>query len=690
MLPDKNKNEANSPDTSAEYQFAGYRVDTRQRRLYNPDGDILNLSSRAFDTLLALLERHGDVLSKAALMSVVWPNVVVEENNLNQAISSLRKALGDTKNESRFILTIPGRGYSFIAPLERLQTSQAQVADVLLVGNAAAANEVAATQPVAASAAVEEGNSTGAARSRHALLLPFAAALLLGITLAWWLPRPDQGSDAIIAGQPAASATALPSSIDVIRNSVAVLPFTNLNPDADNSLFTLGLHDEVINQLSKISSLNVISRHSVLGLVGQDLPTADIARVLRVESVMSGTLLFAGDQVRVNLQLLNPQNGLMLWSGNYEANTKDLADMIAVQSEIAAQVANALEAEVRQSERDSIASLPTSSFQAYRYNLAAKNAYDQQDFVQGWSLSRQAIELDPTYFDALFNYSSVNLVLVATPLPGMTGKEHFEQGLESAERMIELQPGNSAGYALKAIALGTQSDWNGVAEMTARLEAMNVPLSERKYIALLLLCLGKFDEAIEIYQANLITEPLNYFGRGFLMHALELAGRSDAADAEYRLGEELSPVWWGDQVNIFLALGRGEPLQDIDELFIPPDLKQVLHRAGDKQALRAAVDAYVARPDKVSAETVYYAALAAHLGDDALSVTLMRSALQDVWTSLYWFWLPVFDEARKLDDFKQLLRESGVIEYWRQHGWPPVCQPLGDDFSCDWSARTAL
>jgi TolB-like protein/DNA-binding winged helix-turn-helix (wHTH) protein len=677
----KNNNiEAGTPDTSADYHFAGYRVDIRQRRLLSPAGDVLNLSSRAFDTLLALLQQHGNVLSKATLMALVWPNVIVEENNLNQAISSLRKTLGDTKNESRFIITVPGRGYGFIAPVERVLQQPA--------APAAAADMAATTDSTATSAAAEL--TIPAQLSPMAFLLAAAALVLLAAGLLLWQPQGASGGAAVAMASVASSPSDTSSAaLGSIANSIAVLPFADLDQDHDHSLFALGLHDQLINQLSKIRSLKVIARNSVLPLIDQQLSTPDIARMLRVESVLSGTLLFAGDQARVNLHLLDPQSGVTLWSSTYEANTHDLSDMIAVQGDIALQVAAALEAEIRQSEREQIGSLPTASFRAYRYNLAASNAHYRQDFAQEWSLSRQAVELDPDYVDALFTFSSVNTVLVATPLPGMSSRDHFELGLESAERMIDLEPGNSAGYALKAVALGTVPDWNGVEAMNATLKRMNTPLADRKHIALLLLCLGQFEEAIAIYQANLVTEPLNLFGRGFLMAALELSGNPAGADAEYQLGEELIPAWWGDQINIFLALGRGAALEDIDELNVPQELKELLHHIDDREVLDAGVQGYVASPSKVSAASLYYAAFAARLGDQALAVQLLRSALDDVWTSLFWLWLPVFDEARKLDAFKQLLRESGVVEYWGQHGWPQVCQPQGEDFSCNWSARPA-
>src|SRR5688500_1481737 len=105
-------------DTTLEYHFCGYRVDARQRKLFNSSGESVGLTSRAFDTLLVLLEKQGETLAKSQIMELVWPNSIVEENNLNQAIYCLRKALGDTRDENNFILTVPGRGYCFVAPVE--------------------------------------------------------------------------------------------------------------------------------------------------------------------------------------------------------------------------------------------------------------------------------------------------------------------------------------------------------------------------------------------------------------------------------------------------------------------------------------------------------------------------------------------------------------------------------------------
>src|SRR5579862_8461527 len=119
------------------YEFGDFRVDVPQRLLsLKADGRALPLSSRAFDTLLFFLEHPGELLDKTTLMKAVWPNVVVEENNLNQHISALRRILGERPEEHRFIVTVPGRGYRFIAAVS------------LVAGSATALDAAPAPAPV--------------------------------------------------------------------------------------------------------------------------------------------------------------------------------------------------------------------------------------------------------------------------------------------------------------------------------------------------------------------------------------------------------------------------------------------------------------------------------------------------------------------------------------------------------------
>lgn len=106
--------------TQTDYEFGGFRLDTVLQVLFAPTGEAIALPARAYDVLRHLIERAGELVDKASLMRAVWPSTVVEDNNLNQCILTLRRALGESAGERRFILTVPGRGFKFVAPVRAI------------------------------------------------------------------------------------------------------------------------------------------------------------------------------------------------------------------------------------------------------------------------------------------------------------------------------------------------------------------------------------------------------------------------------------------------------------------------------------------------------------------------------------------------------------------------------------------
>jgi DNA-binding winged helix-turn-helix (wHTH) protein/TolB-like protein len=665
-------------EMSNQYLFSGFRLDISSRKLFCPENKVVNLSSRAFEVLLLLVNQRGETLSKNMLMESVWPDVVVEDNNLSQAISSLRKVLNDPRSESRIIQTVPGRGYCFVARVETLANTPAEPAPT---DNLDPSNS---TQP-AIPASFQPDSSAFLSRPNAALAIVVISALLFASV--YYMSKSGDNDAGVNSVASDLSVSPDTPEASYIRDSIAVLPFTELNSEVANGIFAVGLHDEVINQLSKVSSLQVMSRSSVLTITSQYEAIDEIARLLQVESVMTGTILFIDDKARVNLQLLNPRTGVTLWSTTYEAVSLNLSEMLSIQSDIALNVVDALKAEINQYEQDEIGTLPTTSFEAYRFNLAGRNAYYQLNYQSALDLSKQAIELDPDYYDALFLYSNVNAVLMGTPLKGMTPEIHAQLALETAEHMIAIAPEKPEGYILKTIPLAAKKDWDGLSIELDRLSRMGVELSDLNLVAPILMSLGDFDGALKILEANLQKDPINLFGRGFLMAAYESHGQRSLARREYELGEKLSPFWWGDTINVFLAMGRNEPITGVDQIFgIPADLQNTLLNIGDHEVVDSGLKRYLARKDKIPAESLYYAAIAAHTGRHDVALTLMSESLDQVGFNFFYFWLPVFDEARKQEGFREILIDSGIVKYWDHHGWQDVCQTEGESFSCDWQA----
>src|SRR5258707_14387793 len=156
------------------YVFEGFRLDTVLQMLSAPTGEPIALPSRAFETLRYLVERSGELVEKATLMKAVWPHAVVEENNLNQCIFTLRKVLGEAAGERRFILTVPGRGFKFVAPVIVIANSGHEA---LHTDAAVPAREATSAEPVSASPAVMP---TSKGRQRRWVMPAGAGAAALG------------------------------------------------------------------------------------------------------------------------------------------------------------------------------------------------------------------------------------------------------------------------------------------------------------------------------------------------------------------------------------------------------------------------------------------------------------------------------------------------------------------------------
>jgi TolB-like protein len=249
---------------SVAYEFDRFRVDAGHRLLYTEGAEApLSLPPRVFDTLLYFVERPGELVSKTALMRAIWPKVVVEENSLNQSISALRRVLGETPAEHRFIVTAPGRGYRFVA----------------------------AVRVVPAVSATGVGNIAKTAAPATTRMLESAAT---------------------------------PASL---AQSIAVLPFANLTGDPAKEYFGEAIAAELIHTLSRIPKLKVPARTSTFAWKGRNLDVRAIAQGLGVRLVLEGSIHCIEDRVRISAQLVDGETGYNVWSHRLERPLAQLFEL---------------------------------------------------------------------------------------------------------------------------------------------------------------------------------------------------------------------------------------------------------------------------------------------------------------------------------------------------------------------------
>ena len=282
--------------TAAPFRLLDWRVDPA-RGLLTPvqGGEALRLDARAFQLLLHLARRPGEVASIDELLDEVWAGVVVSPDSVYQAITSLRRALGDDAKEARYIATVPRQGYRLVAQ------PQAEVAA------APAAEPAVAAQP--------------ARRSRRQLAQMAGAGLgLVALTaagLALLLPR-----------APAPDARA-----------VAVMPFLDLTDAMDQEPFADGMTEQLIDTLSRLPGWKIPALSRVFAYKGKDVALPQLARELGVQHVLEGSVRRSGDTLRVSARLVNTANGYVVWSDAFD---RPGADRLAVQAQVATAIGRAL------------------------------------------------------------------------------------------------------------------------------------------------------------------------------------------------------------------------------------------------------------------------------------------------------------------------------------------------------------
>lgn len=313
-----------------------------------------------------------------------------------------------------------------------------------------------------------EASITGRTGRRLDRVLVGMIGLLIVVLIAdnWLLPAREVPADAPMTASavPVAAAprTRLP-------NSVAVLPFANMSPSADNAYFAAGIHEEVLNYLAKVSALNVIARTSMLRYADTQLTMREIADELNVEAIMEGSVRYAGDEVRITAQLIDPTTGAHLWS---EAYQRKIDDIFAIQADIAMNIANAIGAEFSLAEQNDLETPPTSSPAAYALYLQALEVFRAAELGatdSALGLLDRALAIDPEFAHAhatkalLYSSLFVNTVQAT----GVSAEERaaLEARIrDSAERALALDPELAeARLALRTINLVTWR-WANYAE----------------------------------------------------------------------------------------------------------------------------------------------------------------------------------------------------------------------------------
>ena len=607
-------------------RFGIFEVDPRAGELWKK-GLRVKLQDQPLQILVALLKKPGEVVTREELRAKLWPTdtFVDFEHGLNAAVKRLRDALNDSAENPRFIETLPRRGYRFI------------------------------TTTVPDAAQPEQSQSPP-----RRWVLPLVAAALIVLTVILFVL--DAGG---LRSRLSSRFSAQPQI-----HSIAVLPLTNLSGDPEQEYFADGMTEELITELSRISSLRVISRTSVMQYKGEKKkPLPQIGRELNVDAVMEGSVLRSGNRVRIATHMIYAPTDQHLMTETYEG---DLGDVLKLQREVAEVIAQKVKLKLTVAERARLRNAPEVNPEAYQAYLAATHLdwglY--QENVSARSYLEKAIQKDPGFAEAYVDLGGTYVLLgelrlrspqdayppakqatrKALELDEMNCSAHWalariswrhDWDWQTAERefryALELCPslaGAHLGYAAYIASIGRSAE--ALAEMAKTRELDPIRSEPFSGEALINYHLRNYKALIEIDRAFVAQYPNSWFAHYWLGVGHEGSGQAPEATPEYQKAVELSQ-------------GNTDPTAALAHAYAATGRKAEAQKIL-REWLRQSETSYVS-PYMIA--TVYAA-----LGDKDKAFEFLEKAYQERSSDLPWF-LRVdlrIDNLRSDPRFQDLLR----------------------------------
>jgi TolB-like protein/DNA-binding winged helix-turn-helix (wHTH) protein/Flp pilus assembly protein TadD len=494
------------------YRMADIQVDIGTRQVRR-GGEVLQLPGLSFDLLLALVRRAPNVVDSGELMEEVWARRVVNDETIAKRVELVREALGDDSRQSRYIAVVRGRGYRITAPVEPVLAPESRSSETLRGG------------PLAR--------------------LAVAIVVLVAAGMAVWVMFPQPS--------PVPDSTRVPA-----RPALAVLPLENLSAGEPGEYFAAGMHDALIADLSMASGIKVISRTSTLPYRDSGKSLSVIAKELGVDLVMEGSVLRADDRVRITVQLLDSDD-THVWAEHYEG---DLRDVLALQSQVARAVAQAVKIKLLPAEDARLSGQRPVDVRGYELYLEGRQLIDSgpDGFESGVALLTRAAELDPA--NALPYARLARAYALRAHAPG-AAKSLYPRATAYALQAIGLDNDLADGHlALAEMRLYFHWDWKGAEESFRRVFELNPSLAAAHgNYGWLRVLHGDFSGGIAELRLAKELDPHDPLWPSWLAWVAVMNGDFRLAATELQAvlrGHPNYPVAWHVLGQTYLGLGKGE------------------------------------------------------------------------------------------------------------------------------------
>jgi TolB-like protein/DNA-binding winged helix-turn-helix (wHTH) protein len=504
------------PDPASDfYRFGQFVLDPRRRTLSRGDSPVF-LTPKAFDVLIFLVQNPNRLVTKEELLQAVWGDTFVEEGNLTQYISHLRKALGDNAEDTRLIVTIARKGYQFTGNVVAEIGEISKRTGVRIPANESRQSD---TPPVLEFPAKEAVRKAQKIWRRAAVVAASAVILVVIAYMSWRHP---------------------PKSEKVM---LAVLPFQNLTGDPNKEYLADGLTEETISQLGRLNpeQLGVIARTSVMGYKHKDERLDQIGRDLSVQYVLENSLRESGDHMRLTAQLIQVKDQTHLWAQDYDYPAKDVLN---VEDDVAKAVAHEIRVRLTSKKQAELAqSHPVNpeAFDAYMQGYYYFERDTDKDTDMAAKYYERATQLDPSYALAWVGLSRARNWQANQGL--IPAAEGHRLAREAVERALALNPNLAAAHAqMGRIKQQVDFDWAGADASFQRAVALDPGNPEVvRTAATWAAMLGRFDEAPQSNRRAVDLDPLNADSWEHLAETKFFMGQLDQAAADFKKALELNP-----------------------------------------------------------------------------------------------------------------------------------------------------
>src|SRR5712671_403630 len=536
------------------YRFGQFVLDPSRRTLSRANSPV-SLTPKAFDVLLFLAKNPNRLVTKEELLQAVWGDTFVEEGNLTQYISHLRKALGDNPEDTRLIVTIARKGYQFTAGVTVAESTDSTKQPAVQVSTAE--SSLSDLQPPRGGS-VDEAVPKAPKNWRKVAVVGASAALLAAVCFASWR---HFGSKAPPRSQ---------------KIMLAVLPFENLTGDPNKEYLADGLTEETISQLGRLNpeQLGVIARTSVMGYKHKDERLDQIGRDLSVQYVLENSFRESGDHIRLTSQLFQVKDQTHLWSQDYDYPLKDI---LKIEDDIAKALAHEIRVRLTSRQQAVLAqSHPVNpeAFDAYLQGYYFFQKHTDKDRGRAAEYYKRATQLDPSYALA---WAGLSGVLEWQASRGIIPAEEGNQlAREAVERALALNPNLATAHAqMGRLKQRVDFDWAGADASFQRAIAIEPENLESVRLAATSAAVrGRFDEALQLDHRAVELDPLSGDSWERLAETEFSMAQLDEAAAHAQKALELSPDVYPGRIllsEIYVLQGRPQnALTEIESTHYEP------------------------------------------------------------------------------------------------------------------------